>query len=126
MISYLKRQGLYDVFNGLGKESYKYENEWINDGDIYFVTIGMTFWDLLACATLLILLNIQRIFGKNWIEPLESTMRIFIAIWGAHSEPQEFFIQNSRPLLSLMKLFKFKKKQNLPHSQFELKKVSLE
>ena len=29
---------------GLGKESYKDENEWINDGDIAFGTIGMDFW----------------------------------------------------------------------------------
>ena len=76
--------------------------------------------------TLLSLQNTQRICEQNWIEPLGSTMRIFIEIWGAHSEPKEFFTQNSWTLLSLMKLFKMKKKQNLPHSQFELKKVSLE
>ena len=33
MIAYLKRQGLYEVSIGLGKESYKYESEWLNDGD---------------------------------------------------------------------------------------------
>ena len=52
-------------------------------------------------------------------------MSIFIEIWGEHSEPKEFFTQKYWPLLSLMKLFKMKKKQNLLHSQFELKKVSL-
>ena len=36
MIAYMKRQGLYEVSIGLGKESYKYENEWLNDGDRYF------------------------------------------------------------------------------------------
>ena len=44
MIAYLKRQGLYEVSNGIGKESYKDENEWINDSDRYFGTIGMDFW----------------------------------------------------------------------------------
>ena len=44
MIEYLKRQGLYEVCIGLGKESYKYENEWINDGDRAFGIIGMDFW----------------------------------------------------------------------------------
>ena len=39
---------------------------------------------LQACTTLLILLNTQRIPGQNWIEPLESTMRIILAIWRAH------------------------------------------
>ena len=54
-------------------------------------------WDFLqACATLLILLNTQRISGKNWIEPLASTMRIIIEIWRAHPAPQGFFIQKSR------------------------------
>ena len=44
MIASLKRQGLYEVSIGLGKASYKYENEWINDGDRDFGTIGMAFW----------------------------------------------------------------------------------
>ena len=81
---------------------------------------------LQACATLFILLNTQRISTQNWIKPLERTMRIIIEIWRAQPAPQELFIQNSHPLLSLIKLFKMKKKQNLPHSQFKLKKVSLE
>ena len=80
---------------------------------------------LQACATLLILLNTQSIYGKNWIDTLVSTMRIIIAIWRAHPSPQDLFIQNSRPLLSLMNLFKMKKNHNLPHNQFKLKKVSL-
>ena len=44
MIAYLKRQGLYEVSIGLGKESYKYENEWLNDDDRDFGRIGMAFW----------------------------------------------------------------------------------
>ena len=44
MSAYLKRQCLYEVSIGLGKESYKYENEWLNDGDRDFGIIGMDFW----------------------------------------------------------------------------------
>ena len=43
MIASLKRQGLYEVSMGLGKEYYEYENEWVNDGDIYFRTICISF-----------------------------------------------------------------------------------
>ena len=51
-------------------------------------------WPFLqACATLLILLNKQRISGQNWTKPLASTMRIIIALWRLHPEPQEFFTQ---------------------------------
>ena len=44
MIASLKRQGLYEVSIGLGKYSYKYENERINEGDIAFGKMGMDFW----------------------------------------------------------------------------------
>ena len=44
MITSLKRQSLYEVSIGLGKESYKYDNEWLNDGDKSFGTIGMDLW----------------------------------------------------------------------------------
>ena len=33
MIASLKRQGLYEVSIVLGKESYEYENDWLNDSD---------------------------------------------------------------------------------------------
>ena len=33
MIAPLKRQGLYEVSIGLGKESFEYENDWLNYGD---------------------------------------------------------------------------------------------
>ena len=35
----LKRQGLYEVSIGLGKESYENENDWMNDVDRYFGAI---------------------------------------------------------------------------------------
>ena len=35
-IASLKRQGLYEVSIGLGKDSYEYENDWLNDGDRAF------------------------------------------------------------------------------------------
>ena len=53
---------------------------------------------LLACATLLVLLNTQKIYGQNWTEPLESTMRIIITLWRSHITPQEFFTQYYHPL----------------------------
>ena len=84
-------------------------------------------WPFLqACATLMFLLNTQRIFRQNWIEPLASTMRIIIEIWRVKPKPQDLFIQNHFPLLSLMSLINMNKVHNIPHNQFELKKVSLE
>ena len=43
MLSSLKRQYLYEVSIGIGKEYCEDENEWINDGDRAFGTIGMDF-----------------------------------------------------------------------------------
>ena len=43
MISSLKRQDLYEVSIGLGKESYEYENDWLNDAVRAFGTICMAF-----------------------------------------------------------------------------------
>ena len=43
MIASLKRQGLYEVSMGLGKESYEYEKDWINDGDRAYGEICGTF-----------------------------------------------------------------------------------
>ena len=43
MIASLKRQGLYEVSIGLGKESYEYENDWLNDNDRFVGEICGTF-----------------------------------------------------------------------------------
>ena len=43
MISSLKKQGLYEVSIGLGKESYEDENDCINGNDRYFGTICLAF-----------------------------------------------------------------------------------
>ena len=43
MISYIKRQDIYEVYIGLGKESYEDENDWLNDGDRYFGRICLAF-----------------------------------------------------------------------------------
>ena len=43
MISSLKRQGIYEVYIGLGKESYEDDNDSLNDGDRYFGTIFLSF-----------------------------------------------------------------------------------
>ena len=78
MISSLKGQDLYEVSIGIGKYSYEDENECLNDViDLLEQYVGPF---LQACATLLILLNTQRISRKNWTETLESTMRMIIKI----------------------------------------------
>ena len=43
MIASLKRQGLYEVSIGIGKEYYEYENDQINDGDRAYGTICEAF-----------------------------------------------------------------------------------
>ena len=43
MISSLKRQGIYEISIGLGKESFQDENDWLNDDDIDFGTICLGF-----------------------------------------------------------------------------------
>ena len=48
MISSLKRQGLYEVSIGLGKESYEHETDWLNDSDRYFGTICLAFYSSLC------------------------------------------------------------------------------
>ena len=42
MISSLKGQGLYDVSIGLGKGSYEYDNDYLNDGHRDFGTICLS------------------------------------------------------------------------------------
>ena len=41
MISFLKRQDLYEVSIGIGKQSYDNENDWINESDGAFGEIGL-------------------------------------------------------------------------------------
>ena len=41
MILSLKIQGIYEVSIGIGKESYKDENDWLNDGDRAFGRTGL-------------------------------------------------------------------------------------
>ena len=54
MIACLKRQGLYEVSIGIGKESYENENDWLNDGDRAYGAIGMalspSLYDLICSA----------------------------------------------------------------------------
>ena len=51
MIWSLKRQGLYEVCIGLGKESYEYENDWLNDSDRAFGSIALALDDSLYYLT---------------------------------------------------------------------------
>ena len=41
MITSLKREYLYEVSIGLGKDSYENENDWLNDSDGPFGAIGL-------------------------------------------------------------------------------------
>ena len=43
MISYLKRQGLYEESIGIGKDSYEDKNDWLNYGDRSFGTTCLVF-----------------------------------------------------------------------------------
>ena len=43
MIASPKRQGLYEVSMGLGKNYYEYEKDWLNDGDRAYGEICGTF-----------------------------------------------------------------------------------
>ena len=43
MIASMKRQGLYEASMRLGKESYEYEKDWLNDGDRAYGEICGTF-----------------------------------------------------------------------------------
>ena len=85
MILYLKRQGLYEVYIGLGKDSYKYENDGLNYGDKYFGRIGMAVSPSLrylidyAEYPKDLWLELDRTFGKHnedYYRNLESTFRI--------------------------------------------------
>ena len=80
----LKRQGLYEVSTRLVKEYYKDENDWINDGYIYFGRIGLhvsrSFHFLIDSAEYPkdIWTKRDRTFGKHnevYYRNLESTFR---------------------------------------------------
>ena len=43
MITYLKRQGIYEVYIGIGKESDEYDKDCLNDGDRAYGVICGTF-----------------------------------------------------------------------------------
>ena len=80
MIAYLKRQGLYEVYMGLAKESYEYEKGWINDGDRAYGAICGTF----SRIFLIDLIEFAEYPKDIWIVSLGITMRIVVEIWGAH------------------------------------------
>ena len=71
MIASLKRQDLYEVSIGIGKDSYEYENDCLNDNDRYFGTICLA----LSPSFLYLVKSVEypndlwtkldRTFGKN-------------------------------------------------------------
>ena len=109
MIASLKRQGLYEVSIGLGKESYENENDWLNDGDRAIGEI------CLALSPSLYYL----ILGS--VEPPKEVWTILDKNFGKHNEDHnstlEITTSTTRVLyskfsasISLMKLFKMKMK----------------
>ena len=72
MAASLKRQGLYEVSIGLGKDSYEYENDWLNDGDRAYGEICGTFSPSLLTELIEfakypkdLWIELDRIFGKH-------------------------------------------------------------
>ena len=71
MISSLKRKCLYEVSIGLGKESYEYENDWINNNARYFRMICKAFSPSLCYPIDYVeypkdlWIELDRTFGKN-------------------------------------------------------------
>ena len=117
MIASLKRRGLYEVSIQLGKESYPNENDWLNDGDRAFGEI------CLALSP-----HLHYLIGS--VEYPKDIWTKLDRKFGKNNEDDNINLEitpnTTRPILSLMKLFKMKKKQSLLHSQFEWKKVSLQ
>ena len=119
MIASLKRQDLYEVSIRLGEESFESENYWLNECDASFGTMCM------ALSPSMCYLKRSVEYPKDLWTTLDRT---FGMIDEDHNSTLERIyrtvsILNSRPPLSMMKLFKMKKKQKLLHSQFELKRV---
>ena len=115
---------------GLGKECFS-ENYWLNKCDRDFGTIAMG----LSHSLLYLIRSIEN--PRKYIEdPKELWTRLdrnFGVIDEDHNRILERISstistldQKYQPPLSLMKLFKMKKKQKLLHSQFELKTVSMQ
>ena len=71
MISFLKRQDIYEVSIGLGKKYYEYENGWLNDDDRAYGTICEAFSPSLRYLIDFaeypndLWIELDRIFGKN-------------------------------------------------------------
>ena len=88
MISSLKRQYLYEVSIGIGKESYENENDLLNDGDASFGAIGLALSPSLHYLTKSIeypkdiQTKLDRTFGKHsedhnsTLESTPSTTRV--------------------------------------------------
>ena len=52
MTASLKRQDLYEVSIGIGRETYENENDWLNDGDRAFGTVCLALDDSLYYLSL--------------------------------------------------------------------------
>ena len=121
MIAYLKRK----VSMGLGKQSYEYEKNWINDGDRAYGAICGTFSRILLIYLIEfaeypkdLWIELDRIFGKHnedCYRNMGRTFRTTRVLYSKFSASTLFdeFVQDEEEAKS-------------SHSQFKLKKVSLE
>ena len=85
MIASLMRRDLYGVSIGLSEESFKSENDWLNECDEAFGTIALALSPSLRYLSLSI--EYQRNSRQDWTKPLERLMRIIIALWREYPAP---------------------------------------
>ena len=86
MISYLKRQGLYEISIGASEESYEEPSDWLNDCDRAIGAICPA-----ISPSIQYLINsvyYAKISRQDWIEFWERTMRILLATWRVPLAPQ--------------------------------------
>ena len=123
MIAYLKRQGLYVVSIGLGKECFS-ENDWLNkcDGDFGRIALGLS--------------PSLRYLTRSIEDPKELWTRLD-RTFGMIDEDHNITLERISSTISILdpkfsastlsdEVVQMKKKQYLLHSQFELKTVSMQ
>ena len=86
MISYLKRQGLYEISIGAGEESYEEPSDWLNDCDR---EIGAICIAISLCMCYLIdSIDYPKDLWTTLDRVWERTMRILLAMWRVLLAPQ--------------------------------------
>ena len=97
MISYQKRQGLYEISIGVGEESYEEPSDWLNDCDR---AIGAMCLAISPCVCYLTdSIDYPKDLWKTLYRVLERTMRILLDLWRVPLAHQFFLsLKMSRPL----------------------------